>query len=78
MLLRTSVFKQVGGFDPRYFMYFEDADLTREVQRFGKVIFNPEVSVYHAWGAEDTRSLKLLWIHVLSMCRYIYKWHGKD
>ena len=30
MLLRTSVFKQVGGFDPRYFMYFEDADLTRE------------------------------------------------
>ncbi|MGI6200112.1 MAG: glycosyltransferase family 2 protein [Christensenellales bacterium] len=76
MLLRTSVFKQVGGFDPRYFMYFEDADLTREVQRFGKVIFNPEVSVYHAWEREDTRSLKLLWIHVLSMCRYIYKWHG--
>lgn len=77
MLVRTEILRQVGGFDPRYFMYFEDADLTREVQRYGKVVFNPEAAVYHAWERGDTHSFKLLGIHVLSMLRYIHKWHGK-
>ena len=31
MLLRTEVLKKIGGFDDGYFMYFEDADLTRRV-----------------------------------------------
>ena len=36
MFCRTSTLKTVGGFDERYFMYFEDADLTREMQKIGK------------------------------------------
>ena len=31
MAVRTDVFKEIGGFDPGYFMYVEDADLTQKV-----------------------------------------------
>src|SRR5688572_17386214 len=35
MLFRTSAFRQVGGFDPRYFMYVEDADICARLQLSG-------------------------------------------
>ena len=31
MLCRSDLLKQLGGFDPRYFLHFEDADLCRRV-----------------------------------------------
>ena len=33
--IRTDVFKTIGGFDPEYFMYVEDADLTQRALRQG-------------------------------------------
>ena len=35
-VIRTQVLRQVGGFDRRYFMYVEDADLTRKVLAQGE------------------------------------------
>jgi GT2 family glycosyltransferase len=35
MLIRTSVLRQVGGFDEGLFMYWEDADLSRRIQLAG-------------------------------------------
>ena len=32
-MIRTDVFKENHGFDERFFMYFEDADLSRRVRR---------------------------------------------
>ena len=37
MAVRTDVFKEIGGFDPGYFMYVEDADLTQKVLQKGTV-----------------------------------------
>lgn len=39
MFFRTSVFKKIGGFDDRYFMYMEDADITRKVNEISSAIF---------------------------------------
>jgi GT2 family glycosyltransferase len=33
MFMRTALFKALGGFDERFFMYFEDADLTRRIRK---------------------------------------------
>lgn len=48
MVIRRAAFQSVGGFDPRYFLYFEDVDLcVRLWQRGWRVRFEPSVLVRH-------------------------------
>lgn len=75
MLFKTSAFKQVGGFDDRYFMYFEDTDISKKANQLGKVIFNPNEYIYHDWARSDAHNLKLLYHHIASMFKYFKKWH---
>lgn len=50
-LTRRSVIDQVGLFDPRYFLYFEEVDHCRAVQRAGwRVMFYPFTEVIHVGG----------------------------
>lgn len=72
--IRTSVFKKLKGFDKRYFMYMEDADLSRMVRRRYQIIFYPEVFVYHKWSRENTRSIKGITRWFKSMVKYFMKW----
>ncbi len=74
MLLRTSVLKQIGGFDERYFMYFEDADITREVNKISRAVYYPQVVVSHVWNRDSKRNFKLMAIHIHSMLKYYLKW----
>ena len=76
-LIRSEIFKKVGGFDKRYFMYMEDADLSREVLKYGRVVFDPTVSVTHLWKRESAKSLKLLFLHLSSAFKYLKKWRSK-
>ena len=39
MFCRTDLLKKVGGFDPEYFLYFEDVDLCRRVQRTHRTVY---------------------------------------
>jgi GT2 family glycosyltransferase len=51
MLIRREAFEQVGGFDDQFFMYWEDADLCRRLQRAGwKTMYHPGVAVKHTAG----------------------------
>lgn len=74
MMFRTETLKKVGGFDERYFMYFEDADITRQIKQIAKVIYYPDAVVYHVWGRDSKRNLKLMAIHLQSMLKYYIKW----
>lgn len=74
MLFRTSDFKKAGGFDERFFMYFEDCDITRRMKSFGKVLYFPEAVVYHEWARDSKRNLKMKWIHISSMLKFYKKW----
>lgn len=48
ILVRRSALDQVGGFDPAYFMYFEDQDLCRRFWKAGhRVVYHPESSMIH-------------------------------
>lgn len=78
MFCRTSALKSVNGFDDRYFMYFEDADLTREMQKIGDTVYVPSISVTHEWKRESKKNKKLLKIHISSMKKYFKKWKSKD
>ena len=74
MLIRTSLFREIGGFDKRYFMYFEDCDLTRTVNSVSQVLYYPYATVYHEWGRESKKNFRLKVIQIQSMLRYYRKW----
>ena len=74
MFCRTAALKSVGGFDDRYFLYFEDADLTREMQKLGKTMYVPHVSVTHEWKRENGKISKGFFIALHSMFKYFWKW----
>lgn len=81
LLLRRSIFEELGGFDPRFFMFFEDIDLCKRCWELGKrVVYIPEI---HVADREQRLSgaglLSLLtkrtgWMHIASAMRYFWKW----
>lgn len=74
MFIRCSVLKEIGFFDERFFMYFEDTDLTRRIYRKYRTIFYPDVSVYHNYGKESYKSLRVLLIHIINAFIYFNKY----
>jgi N-acetylglucosaminyl-diphospho-decaprenol L-rhamnosyltransferase len=51
LLVRREAFRSVGGFDERYFMYFEDVDLGYRLGKNGyRNVFEPTASAVHAGG----------------------------
>ncbi len=75
-VIRTDVFKQLGGFDERFFMYFEDMDITRRtIEQAGmRAVYNPDTHIYHAWERASAHQLKYFLIVVHSMFKYFGKW----
>lgn len=73
MFLRTEVLQKVDGFDERFFMYFEDTDLTRRIAREWLTVFLPYTSVYHEFGRGSYKELRLLGIHLVNAVRYFNK-----
>ncbi|PTB30336.1 glycosyl transferase [Paraburkholderia caribensis] len=50
MLFRTSVLKKLAGFDPRYFLYFEDYDLSLRTHEVARIAYLPAMRVLHHGG----------------------------
>ncbi|BBY78740.1 dTDP-Rha--alpha-D-GlcNAc-pyrophosphate polyprenol alpha-3-L-rhamnosyltransferase [Mycolicibacterium parafortuitum] len=51
LLLRTDAFRQIGGFNERYFMYMEDVDLGDRLETAGwQNVYVPSAEVLHAKG----------------------------
>jgi GT2 family glycosyltransferase len=50
MLCRTAALHALGGFDPRYFLYFEDFDLARRMAHIARVVWLSDVRLLHHGG----------------------------
>jgi GT2 family glycosyltransferase len=74
MMLRMDALKEIGLFDERYFLYFEDTDLSRRVHQRFKTIYFPHVQVYHVHGRGLHKDYKLLLAGVKSAIQYFNKW----
>lgn len=73
-VIRTEVLRAIGGFDPGYFLYVEDADITRSAMRHGKAMFVPESYVCHSWHRAAHSAPVAFCRQLGSMLRYFGKW----
>jgi GT2 family glycosyltransferase len=56
LLIRRSLWEQLGGFDTAFFMYGEDADLCARAAKLGcSPVITPGASIIHAIGASTDR-----------------------
>lgn len=73
LLLRREAFEAVGGFDPSYFMFFEDVDLCERLHAAGwDVVYAPDAVVRHVGGHSwrDQPSI-MIKAHHASAIRYL-------
>lgn len=74
MLLRSTAFQKVGGFDEKFFLYYEDVDLCWRLRGNGhRIVQDRSVSIVHDARRESRRSLKFARWHFASMVRYLVK-----
>lgn len=72
VVFSASAFERVGGFDERFFMYLEDADICRRLRRKGlPTMLQPAVNVVHDAQRASHRSLRHLQWHMTSALRYL-------
>jgi len=74
MIARTACYANIGGFDEDYFLYLEDADLTRRMKAEGRTVHLPFVSVQHMWGKGNYKKLSLTIENIKSCIIYFRKW----
>lgn len=86
ILMRRQLYDDLGGFDRRFFLFFEDTDLCRRIRNAGKrVIYYPPVRAEDGkqrlseGGFFSIFTKKTVRIHLMSAIRYFWKWRwGRD
>lgn len=82
MLVRTSHIKSLGGFDPRFFLYWEEVDLCKRIEDSGFGVWAlPEAIAWHIGGVsssqDDSRIGGCISSHFYQSRRYyMVKHHG--
>jgi hypothetical protein len=77
IMFRRRALQEVGRFDERFFLYFEDADWCYRARKTGwKVFYLPQFEAVHLYKQESRQGAnrQLIW-HIKSLAR-LYKKHG--
>jgi len=75
MFFRSNVLRQTNGFDDKYFLYFEDFDLSLRVHEFADIAYVPSIRVIHAGGHAARKGPWHIKTFAHSSMRF-YKNHG--
>jgi GT2 family glycosyltransferase len=71
MLFPYKVFKEIGGFDEKYFLYYEDVDLCARLKSCGyKIIHYPFVTAIHKAQYDSHRNIRYLTWHIFSIIKF--------
>jgi len=73
LFIRKCIFDELNGFDPAFFMYVEDAELSFRINRMNyRVVSNPEAKIIHLQGASSQKFFKLK-MEIISYAIYFKK-----
>lgn len=83
LLIRRDLYEQLGGFDPRFFLFFEDTDLCRRCKAAGsRVVYFPRAFAtdrkhrLSQGGFLSIFTKKTVRIHLVSAVKYFWKWRS--
>jgi len=63
LLLRTEAFRYIGGFDERFFLFYEDDDLCLRMRKAGfECLFEPAANAWHVGGASSAPSVRVSFV----------------
>lgn len=63
MLVSNAVFKEIGLFDERFFLYYEDTDFCIRARKKGfKIMLVPTAEVFHDEQSETEKPHKIYWL----------------
>ncbi len=71
---RMKELREVGGFSKIYFMYFEDADISRRMLAKGRLKYVPTTEVTHRWERKPRKNGFHFYLQLNSMFRYFFRW----
>jgi N-acetylglucosaminyl-diphospho-decaprenol L-rhamnosyltransferase len=78
MLFRAEAFRDVGGFDDKFHLYYEDVDMCARLWKRGwKVVGCPQASVVHHAQRASRHNIRYMAWHASSMARYFLKHLGR-
>jgi len=73
MFIKKEVFGKVGLFDKKYFLYYEDADLSKRVKKAGyKIIYKPSAVIWHKNAGSAGGSGSVLQDYYISRNRLLF------
>jgi GT2 family glycosyltransferase len=75
MLFPAQIYQKVGGFDERFFMYCEDADICMRLDKSGYTTqLNSQVRAVHNARRASHQTLRHLRWHVASLLRFFFRY----
>lgn len=78
LLFRSEAFRDVGGFDAKFHLYYEDVDICARLWKSGwKVMCDPGVTVVHEAQRASRHNPRYMTWHAASMARYFFKHLGR-
>jgi GT2 family glycosyltransferase len=74
LMIPRRILDQIGGFDPRFFMYYEETELCRRIRNAGlEIIVLPDARIIHLeGGSQNNRKLNVWKIKQMLVSRRLY------
>ncbi len=72
-LVRRQAYEETGGFDPNFFLYWDEADWCVRVRRAGyNIVYTPEAKIWHKFGRSVGGDSSFTWEYYMTRNRIVF------